>query len=76
MGDGLLLLPSTPSPAFPFDAPVPADQADYMTLSSLLGLPAVSVPAPVSAGELPIGVQLIGLPGKDASLLATAAVLA
>jgi aspartyl-tRNA(Asn)/glutamyl-tRNA(Gln) amidotransferase subunit A len=75
MGDGLLLLPSTPGPAFPFDAPAPADQADYMTISSLLGLPAISVPAPVAAGELPIGVQLVAPPGKDAFLLATAAAL-
>jgi aspartyl-tRNA(Asn)/glutamyl-tRNA(Gln) amidotransferase subunit A len=76
MGAGLLLLPSTPGPAFPFDTPVPSDQADYMTLSSLLGLPAISVPAQVAPGELPIGVQLVAPAGKDASLLATAALLA
>ena len=75
IGDGLLLLPATPGPAFPFDAPVPVDQADYMTLSSLLGLPAISVPVPVAAGQLPIGVQLVAALGKDASLLAAAAVL-
>jgi aspartyl-tRNA(Asn)/glutamyl-tRNA(Gln) amidotransferase subunit A len=75
MGDSLLLLPSTPGPAFAFDTPAPADQADYATLSSLLGLPAISVPAPVSRGELPIGVQLIAPHGKDASLLATSALL-
>jgi aspartyl-tRNA(Asn)/glutamyl-tRNA(Gln) amidotransferase subunit A len=74
--DGLLLLPATPGPAFPFDAPVPVDQADYMTIASLLGLPAISVPARVPAGELPIGVQLLAPLGKDASLLATAALLA
>jgi aspartyl-tRNA(Asn)/glutamyl-tRNA(Gln) amidotransferase subunit A len=72
----LLLLPSTPTPAFPFDGPVPADQADYATLSSLLGLPAISVPAPVASGELPLGIQLVASPGKDASLLTTAALLA
>ena len=76
MGDDVLLLPSTPGPAFPFDAPVPADQADYATLSSLLGLPAISVPSPVAPGELPIGVQLVGPPGSDGPLLTTAAVLA
>ncbi len=75
LGDGLLLLPATPGPAFPFDAPVPADQADYMPIASLLGLPAISVPAPVAGGELPIGVQLIAPLGKDASLFATAALL-
>jgi aspartyl-tRNA(Asn)/glutamyl-tRNA(Gln) amidotransferase subunit A len=76
IGHGLLLLPSTPGPAFPFDGPMPANQADYATLSSLLGLPAISVPAPVAAGELPIGVQLVAPPGKDALLLTTAALLA
>jgi Asp-tRNA(Asn)/Glu-tRNA(Gln) amidotransferase A subunit family amidase len=72
----LLLLPSTPQSAFPFDGPVPPDQADYATLSSLLRLPAISVPAPVGPGELPIGVQLVAPAGKDASLLTTAALLA
>jgi len=72
----LLLLPSTPQPAFPFDGPAPADQADYATVSSLLGLPAISVPAPVAAGELPIGVQLVAPAGRDALLLTTAARLA
>ena len=76
LGDGLLLLPATPGPAFPFDASVPVDQADYMTIASLLGLPAISVPAPVAAGELPIGVQLVAPLGKDASLLAAAALIA
>ena len=75
MGSDLLLLPSTPGPAFPFDTAVPADQADYATISSLLGLPAISVPAPVAPGELPIGIQLVAPAGKDASLLATAALL-
>ena len=76
MDGGLLLLPSTPGPAFPFDAAVPADQADYATLSSLTGFPAISVPAPVAPGELPIGVQLVAPAGKDAILLTTAALLA
>jgi aspartyl-tRNA(Asn)/glutamyl-tRNA(Gln) amidotransferase subunit A len=76
VGGDLVLLPSTPGSAFPFDTPPPADQADYATLSSLLGLPAISVPAPVAPGELPIGVQLVAPAGKDAPLLATAALLA
>ena len=75
LSDGWLLLPATPGAAFPFDAPIPIDQADYMTVSSLLGLPAISVPVPVAAGQLPIGVQLVAALGKDASLLAAAAVL-
>jgi aspartyl-tRNA(Asn)/glutamyl-tRNA(Gln) amidotransferase subunit A len=69
----VLQLPSTPQRAFPFDGPVPADQADYATLSSLLGLPAISVPAKAAPGELPIGIQLVGRKGEDALLLAAAA---
>lgn len=72
----VLVLPSTPQKAFPFDGPVPADQADYATVSSLLGLPAISVPAPVTPGELPIGVQLVAAHGDDARLLNAAAKLA
>ncbi len=73
MGDGLLLLPTTRGAAFPFDSPAPVDQADYMTISSLLGLPAISVPAKVAPRELPVGVQLVGREGEDALLLAAAA---
>jgi aspartyl-tRNA(Asn)/glutamyl-tRNA(Gln) amidotransferase subunit A len=72
----LLLLPATPHSAFPLDAPAPAEQADYATLSSLLGLPAISVPARVPEGELPFGIQLIARPGQDAMLLRAAALLA
>ena len=72
----LLLLPATPHSAFPFDAPAPADQADYAALSSLLGLPAISVPARVPAGELPFGIQLIARAGEDALLLRAASLLA
>lgn len=72
----LLLLPATPQSAFPFDAPVPANQAEYATLSSLLGLPSISVPARVPEGELPFGIQLVARAGEDALLLRAASLLA
>lgn len=72
----VLRLPATPQRAFPFDGPVPAGQGDYATLSSLLGLPVISVPAKVAPGELPVGIQLVGRKGEDAALLAAAAKLA
>jgi amidase len=37
--------------------------------ASLLGLPAVAVPAGFGAAGLPMGLQLIGAPGSDAALL-------
>jgi Asp-tRNA(Asn)/Glu-tRNA(Gln) amidotransferase A subunit family amidase len=39
---------------------------------TLLGTPAISVPGPLGADGLPIGVQLVGQPGRDAELLAAA----
>jgi len=36
----------------------------------LVGFPAVSIPAPVVAAELPIGVQPFAPPGRDGVLLA------
>jgi aspartyl-tRNA(Asn)/glutamyl-tRNA(Gln) amidotransferase subunit A len=69
----VLRLPATPQHAFSFDGPVPADQADYATISSLIGLPAISVPAKVAPGELPLGVQLVARKGADALLLYAAA---
>lgn len=56
----VLLLPATPQTAFPFDAPVPQTQADLTALANIAGLAAISVPAPVPAGELPIGLQCMG----------------
>ena len=42
---------------------------------SLLDLPALSVPAGLTADGLPIGVQLVGKPGGEAALLSAAAAL-
>ena len=39
---------------------------------SLAGLPAISVPAGISAGGLPIGAQLVGSMKSDAKLIALA----
>jgi len=42
---------------------------------NLAGLPAISLPAGLSASGLPIGVQLVAGFGQDAGLLAYAAVI-
>ncbi len=65
-----LLLPTTPQASFRFGAPVPADQADYTSPASVAGLPAISVPAGMSADGRPVGVQLIGRAWGDAELIA------
>lgn len=73
----VLLTPTAPTPAFALGEnvadPVKMYLADIMTVpASLAGLPAVSVPAPVKEGALPVGVQLIGKRKDDARLLALA----
>lgn len=54
-----LLLPTTPQTAFPFDAPVPANQADLTALASLLGWPAAAFPIGLSPEGLPLSAQVI-----------------
>jgi aspartyl-tRNA(Asn)/glutamyl-tRNA(Gln) amidotransferase subunit A len=51
---------------------VPASQADLTCLANMAGVPALSLPLPVAAGELPIGLQLIGPVGSERTLIALA----
>jgi len=69
----LLLLPTTPQTAFPFDAAVPPNQAEFTVLANAGGFPALSIPAGLSSEALPIGVQLVGPRGADALVLAAGA---
>lgn len=61
----VILLPSTPSPAFKIganqDDPVSMYLNDLFTIpASLAGLPCLSVPAALSKTGLPLGMQLVG----------------
>ena len=72
-----LIGPVAPTAAFKLgdntDDPVKMYLADIMTVpASMAGLPAISVPAGVTADGLPVGVQLIGPQKSDALLLALA----
>ena len=69
----VLLLPTTPQAAFPFDSEPPQSLADFTAPANLAGLPALSLPAGWTAEGLPVAVQLIGRPGEDLSLLALGA---
>jgi amidase len=50
-----------------------AGYSPFTPLANVTGQPAISVPAGWSNGGLPIGVQLVGRFGEDATLLALAA---
>ena len=66
----VMLLPTALQQAFSFDDAVPAHQADLTALANMADLPALSLPLPVAAGELPIGLQCIAAAGADRMLLA------
>jgi aspartyl-tRNA(Asn)/glutamyl-tRNA(Gln) amidotransferase subunit A len=71
-----LLTPTSPTPAFKAGAkadPLAMYLCDVYTIGvNLAGLPGISVPCGFSSGGLPIGLQLIGQPFKEAELLSIA----
>jgi len=82
----VLLLPVAVVPAFAtgsteLDVDGVRHVVDDMTILapcravSLLGLPALSVPAGTSRDGLPVGVQVVGRPGREDQILAVAATL-
>jgi aspartyl-tRNA(Asn)/glutamyl-tRNA(Gln) amidotransferase subunit A len=72
----LLVLPTTSTPAPPFDVEPTRSGWRPTTLLrrlfNLTGQPAISVPAGMSADGLPIGIQLAGRLFEDATVLAAA----
>jgi aspartyl-tRNA(Asn)/glutamyl-tRNA(Gln) amidotransferase subunit A len=77
----LIAMPTSPEVAFRFDAkadPLSEYLGDVFTVpANLAGLPAISLPCgtapPESAGpELPVGLQLLGRPLEDATVLRAA----
>lgn len=72
-----LIGPVSPTPAFKIgentNDPIKMYLADIMTVpASLVGLPAMSVPAGKTSSGLPVNVQLIGKAKDDAKLMALA----
>ncbi len=77
--DGIdaILTPTTPTPAFPVGEktsdPIEMYLNDVFTVPvNLAGLPGVSVPGGISQEGLPLGLQVIGQPWKEAEMLTIA----
>jgi aspartyl-tRNA(Asn)/glutamyl-tRNA(Gln) amidotransferase subunit A len=73
----VILTPTAPSDAFAIgeksDDPITMYLNDVFTVpSSLAGLPAISVPAALSERRLPLGLQMIGKPFDEATVLRAA----
>ena len=76
----VLLTPTAPSAAFAIgekqDDPITMYQNDVFTVpSSLAGMPAISVPSGLNTDGLPLGLQLIGRPFDEETVLRAAGVL-
>ncbi len=74
----VIAMPTSPTPAFPLGErvadPVRMYLADVFTVgANLAGVPSISVPCGLSAGRLPIGLQLTARPLGEATLLGAAA---
>jgi aspartyl-tRNA(Asn)/glutamyl-tRNA(Gln) amidotransferase subunit A len=73
----VVLTPTTPSPAFAFGEktgdPIAMYLEDIFTVTvNMAGLPGISVPAGLSGEGTPLGLQLIGKPFDEATLLRAA----
>lgn len=76
----VLLTPSTPSAAFAIgeneDDPIKMYLNDVFTVSvNLAGLPGLSVPAGLNAEGLPLGLQLIGRPWDEETMIRAGSVI-
>jgi Asp-tRNA(Asn)/Glu-tRNA(Gln) amidotransferase A subunit family amidase len=64
-----LLLPTVPCTAFAHGERHPHSTADLTTIASVTGDPAITIPLPHPAGQLPAGLQLIGRTAGDYDLI-------
>jgi aspartyl-tRNA(Asn)/glutamyl-tRNA(Gln) amidotransferase subunit A len=73
----IIATPTSPSPAFKLGEkaadPLQMYLSDIFTIScNLAGLPGLSIPCGLTRGGLPVGLQLLGKPFDEATLLRTA----
>jgi aspartyl-tRNA(Asn)/glutamyl-tRNA(Gln) amidotransferase subunit A len=70
LGDqGVLIMPTAPQSAFAHGGRAPSNQANFTSLASIAGLPALSLPAGWTNDGLPVGIQLVGPPDSELSLI-------
>jgi Asp-tRNA(Asn)/Glu-tRNA(Gln) amidotransferase A subunit family amidase len=75
-GYDLLLCASAPCAPVPIDGPDKTTRMNALTKPfNALGWPALSLPAGADRAGLPLGLQVVGLPGNDAVVLSAAAAL-
>jgi aspartyl-tRNA(Asn)/glutamyl-tRNA(Gln) amidotransferase subunit A len=70
--DGIVS-PATPQMAFPFNTPVPVNQADFTAPANFAGCPGISIPIPRAKRGRPVGLHLMTGLGRDVHLLGIAA---
>ena len=76
----IILTPTTPNVAFPIGEkqtdPIEMYLNDVLTVpASLAGLPAISISACLNSDSLPIGLQIIGKPFEESSILSAASLI-
>jgi len=65
----ILVLPTAPQTAFAFADPVPVNQADLTAAANFAGCPALSVPSGLTEDGLPLALQMIAAPHREAQLI-------
>ena len=67
-----VVLPTVACTSFPLGERRPQNTADLTAIASATGVPAVQLPLPAAAGQLPGGLQLLGRAGQDENLVGLA----
>lgn len=70
--DRVLVMPTAAQAAFAHTSRPPTTQADFTSLVSIAGLPALAVPVGTDGDGLPVGIQLVGPARSETRLMALA----
>ena len=71
-GVDVLISPTAPQTAFPFEGPIPDNQAELTALANICGYPAITIPSGLDPSGLPLAVQLIAPAYQEAMLFGAA----